>query len=332
MSASSAGRRLPTCQLWHALDQKVDVFICCGSFEDRSRTAAEAIASDAPRHVIVAENGNLKALVSANSERLRDRFGDRSVLAMIDSSDPLETSDGLAKALGRIPRDEPLKYLTDITTFTHESLLILLKLLSLHLGADDKLFFVYTNAAEYSVGDPDGDKWLSKGVVDVRSVLGYPGDYVPSRPSHLVILVGYEHERASGMIEVVEPDSISLGYGRPGTAVDPKHQGANKYFHDLVKKAAGIYGGQVCEFHFSCQDPWDAKRAVLERISRKSGHNALVAPMNTKISTIGAALAALEDESIRLCYAQPLQYNSERYSSPGSECYLFQVPELLRKG
>ena len=56
-----------------------------------------------------------------------------------------------------------------------------------------------------------------------------------------------------------------------------------------------------------------------------SGHNALIAPMNTKISTVGAALLAMEDDTIQLCYATAHQYNEKGYSTPGQECYYFNV-------
>jgi hypothetical protein len=52
--------------------------------------------------------------------------------------------------------------------------------------------------------------------------------------------------------------------------------------------------------------------------------------MNTKISTIGSALAALEEEAIQLCYAQPLQYNYKSYSTPGNTCYLLDFNGLLQ--
>ena len=39
--------------------------------------------------------------------------------------------------------------------------------------------------------------------------------------------------------------------------------------------------------------------------------------MNTKISTLGAAMVALEDESIQVCYAQADVYNANNYSTPG---------------
>jgi hypothetical protein len=143
-----------------------------------------------------------------------------------------------------------------------------------------------------------------------------------------VILVGFEHERAAKLIETFEPSRISLGHGMAGTATNAKHQAATDSFHKLVFDMAARYA-PVESFEFSCSDPWDSKRAILERMKAYPDCNVTVAPMNTKLSTVGCALAALEDERVQVCYAQAMRYNYESYSVPGDSCYLFELPELI---
>jgi hypothetical protein len=302
---------------------RIDVLICCASFESRCRSVADIIEPELIKHALIAENKNLSHYVGENADYLRNRFENCAKDVHIDSTDPLRTADNLDSALKSISIDSQLRYLVDITTFTHESLLILFKLLYLRKKPKDKVTFVYTGASDYSTTEETRDKWLSKGVSDIRSVLGYPGEVLPSRKDHLIILVGYEHQRASKLIENFEPDIISLGYGKPGSETDKKHREANLHFKDLVAKAAVTYG-KIEEFEFSCNDPWDAKQAILKCVQLTLDYNHIVAPMNTKISTIGSALAAIEYESIQLCYAQPLQYNYRSYSTPGNTCYLLQ--------
>jgi len=55
----------------------------------------------------------------------------------------------------------------------------------------------------------------------------------------------------------------------------------------------------------------------------------LLAPMNNKMSTLGAALAAFQCEKIQVCYAPVLEYNFFHYASPGKTCYVVELPELL---
>jgi hypothetical protein len=41
--------------------------------------------------------------------------------------------------------------------------------------------------------------------------------------------------------------------------------------------------------------------------------------LNTKLSTVGVALAAIENPEIQICYAEPEEYNTDGYSKPGKE-------------
>lgn len=321
-------RKLPLNELVTALPDSLDVFVCCASYEDRCLSVAQHMPQVWAGRALVARNARLGALVDPNAERLRSLFGERAEDVMLDFCDPLATADSLGDAFRAIVRTAPQTFLVDITTFTHEQLLILLRLLSFRLQKKDKVLCAYTCAAEYSANSARlEEKWLSKGVADVRSVLGYPGEYMPSRKAHMVVLAGYEHERASKLIEVYEPSLISLGHDKAGSSTDPKHYEPNRRFHALVRESAARYA-LVEDFEFPCNDPWGTKEAILRQLATHLGYNAVVAPMNTKISTVGSALATLEDDTIQLCYAQALQYNYRGYSRPGETCHLFELPEL----
>jgi hypothetical protein len=237
---------------------------------------------------------------------------------------PLKTADSLQQAVGGSVRELPQTYLVDITTFTHEALLILLKLLQLKVKPVDSVTFVYTAALEYSVGDKQDNKWLSKGIGEIRSVLGYPGKMVPTQKLHLVILAGFESERAERFIEEYEPNVVSLGLGDPDSSTNPAHSPVNRAMHRRV--AAQHKDGVT--FMFSCSDPMETRTAIQDRIRQVPDHNVLIAPMNTKLSTVGAALVAFEDDSVQLCYATAHQYNESNYSKPDTNCYLFTVPAI----
>ena len=81
----------------------------------------------------------------------------------------------------------------------------------------------------------------------------------------------------------------------------------------------------IIPFTFSCTDSDKTLEELRRQVAVVPGHNVLIAPMNTKISTVGAALLAMEDESIQLCYATAHKYNMTHYSTPGDECYYFSV-------
>jgi hypothetical protein len=312
------------------IDGDIDLFVCSASYEARCRSVADQIAPARVRHALVAETEHRDRYVSPHGDHLRQMYGERSHAALLSSEDPVVTADALLAGIEVVPQDArgEANVLVDITTFTHESLLILVKLLTVSGFAARKTRFVYASAAEYSVGDDNSEKWLSKGVHEVRSVLGFPGEMLPSRRQHLIVLVGFEHERAAELIQTYEPSVITLGHGRAGSATSKKHEAANRHFHGLVTSMASTYG-RVRKFDFACNDPIDTCAAIEKQMRGVKSMNTVIAPMNTKLSTLGAVLAAKRHEAIQLCYARASQYNYKAYSAPGTDCYLVELPELF---
>lgn len=324
---------IKTCKLADlvkTLDTPIDVFISCASFEIRCRSVADILKGMKIKHILIAYNTNLSNYVGDNLNYLQNIFNEHAKKVPINSGNALKTADELDSALRYIPY-ERYHYLIDITTFTHESLLMLFKLLNDQKKGKNKITFIYTGATEYSIDQQKPEKkWLSKGISNIRSVLGYPGEVLPSRKDHLIILVGYEHERASILIEKFEPNMISLGYGKAGSDISEHIQKANVHFHKLAEQIATRYSASG-NFEFSCNDPCNARDEILKCVQKTPDYNHIIAPMNTKISTIGSALAALEDPSIQLCFAQPSHYNYKHYSSPGDTCYLIDFQDLFKK-
>lgn len=310
------------------IGNNIDLFVCSASYEGRCRSVADQLPVSNVKCAVVAEQEHSARYMSGNGEYLRERFRSATIPVMLDPANPLVTADGLHMGIGKGMPASGGRVLVDVTTFTHESLLMLLKILSFVVTANHEIRFAYVGAAEYSVGEPDELKWLSKGVSEVRSVLGYPGLMLPSRRQHLIVLVGFEHERAAELIRTYEPSLISLGHGSAGTALEDRHQAANERFHRLVAAMASTYG-DVRHFEFSCNDPLDAQRAIERQVRVGRGYNTVVAPMNTKLSTLGAALAAQSDDTIQLCYARANQYNYKGYSIPGDKCFLIELPEMF---
>ena len=306
------------------VDYPVDVFMCCGSYEDRCRNIPDALRKEEVRQALVVENKNLSAIVSKNSDYLRGSFGEKAVDVETNSTNSIITADNIKKALERYAFGTPKKYLIDITTFRHESLLILLSVIRLLRREGDRVELIYCSASEYGVGCSMEDKWLSKGVAEVRTVLGFGGDISPSKQMHLMILVGFEYQRASKLIEILEPSSISLGYGTDASATDETHLPSRRYFFDVLHRMTTMQQN-VKLFPFSCNDPDETKKAIISQMGKFPDHNFVLAPMNTKLSTVGCALAAFDHPEVQICYAQPIHYNFDGYSSPGENCYLFEL-------
>lgn len=295
----------------------MDVFICCASFEARCLSIAEQIDPACVGAVLLAHNDGM---LSGNGVKICERFGDKVKLVAFRIDEPIQTADVLRQALECAISSPEATVVADITTFTHEQLLILLGLL--RAGRRGKrLILAYSGAAEYMVGT---EKWLSHGIREIRSVLGYPGVLLPSRNVHLVVLVGFELERAERLVEEYEPATISLGYARPADSILASMSETNQKFHSqLAGRLENVH-----HFTFSCRDAVATRDAIVAQVAKFPGYSAVVAPMNTKVSTVGAALASSQDPSIQLCYAEAKRYNLEGYSRPGDSFYLVDAPGL----
>jgi hypothetical protein len=299
----------------------IDAFICSASYESRCRSVPDAVDPQLISYAIVCENDELQPPGKENAEYLRKRFESGLSTAALSRIPPIQTADNLTNSVLNILQGGAETILVDVTTFTHESLMILLGILGDLLPENATLFCAYTPASDYAPGVPKELKWLSKGLHEIRSVLGYPGRMLPSRKVHLVVLVGFESERAAKVVEAYEPAVLSLGLGDQEGSVNEKLFDINRYFHgDLARTVP-----RFVNFTFSCVNPWEACAQIENEIARHSGCNVIIAPMNTKLSTIGAVLAARKNLDIQLCYAQAEYYNTRNYSLPSDECILFAL-------
>lgn len=304
-----------------------DVFISCSSFENRCRVIAEKIDSKNIKQALICENKNLIEYVGKNGDYIRHLFKGKVIDVALDTQDPVLSSDNLISALISLNVHSGIKVLVDISTFTHEHLIILTKLLFEYKETWD-ITFVYLGADYCPKTERIEDIWLSKGVKEVRSILGFPGEIIPSRKTYLIILVGYEYERALKLIESFEPDKILLGYGKKGSETSQKERGANSYFQKLVKRMTTTHE-DTGEFEFPCNDPYATAIQLNEILVKEKDFNIVIAPLNTKLSSIGCALVAMRNDTIQLCYAQALQYNYNNYSEAKDYCYMLEYKSLF---
>ena len=295
----------------------MDLFICSASFERRCVSIAEHLVGTPVGHVLIAHNQRFRDIVDANLRFLQERFAGRESTLVVDSADPVLTTTNVVEAIREQRRKSAQRILIDITAFTHETLLILFRVCNQEFDEASVVDFLYAPASEYSIGDEPGDKWLSKGISEVRSVMGYPGGFAPSRDIHLIVLAGFEDYRALSLIQELEPSLVSIGYGDRSEVATGPHQVTNETKVERIRSVLG----SVEAFVFSCYDALSAEETIRKMVRGHDQYNTILAPMNTKISTLGAARVALRDESIQICYAQADIYNYRNYSRPGGDYY-----------
>lgn len=317
---------IPLNELQNSIIADYDLFICFNSFETRSATLSLNCDISRFKQFYIFTSETLREEAKSNLEILKSIIPtEKRDIISIPIDNPVGSADKIKSALYRIRDKSTPKVFIDITTFTHETLLILLAIVKEKIpGA--QVTCAYINAADYSCDtEKQEQKWLSRGIGDIRSILGYSGIIKPSQKTLLMVIVGYEYERAVNIIDSIEPDFLALGYGIASNATTEKNHGANMHYAQLVKQMATYYD-DVEDFTLPCNNPYEAATAIKEQIQKiGQGKNVIIVPMNNKLTTIGAAMVNFEQPDIQLCYAPAIVYNYSAYSTPGETCYLFDL-------
>ncbi len=306
----------------------IDVFLTFCSFEGRCTSISNNLPLAQVKEKIILCNKEMSQETRNNLSKLKDVLGSVVRIEEVDLFQPLMLADKIIEIFRKSCRDEDQKHiLIDITSFTHEALLILIAISRLFPNI---LFdFAYVNAMEYaSESEDNGDKkWLSRGIREVRSVLGYAGDIKPSQKTVLIMMAGYECERAWRLIDSISPEELIITYNNDSGATDQKHGDASKLHADLLKDLAAYYQNPK-SFIISSNNPFETERGLQGVIdSIEKDKNIIIAPMNNKLSTVGAALVAFKRPDIQLCYAPAVVYNTSSYSVGGNKCFLFSLEE-----
>jgi hypothetical protein len=311
--------------LHEELPEHFDLVICSASFESRCQKLVEALNKKIKCNCfLVSYNSNEYQEINDMASELITKLPNAHGLEL-NTDSPVQNAIAINKKLDELFQEPIENLFLDITTFTHETLLIIYKMIHEKKAQFKNLFIGYIGAKEYSVNEPVLEKkWLSSGISMIRSVVGYPGVNSPARKNHLIVLVGFESQRTQSLIDVLQFDTISLGIGHKDDSIELCHLKLNhESYLELMRKYTN-----ADQFCFSLTNPSDAEKHIVEQIEKFPNHNTVIAPMNNKLSTIGASLTAINNPKIQLIYAKPREYNFTGYSEPSNDVYIFKMNSL----
>lgn len=303
---------------------KETVFIGYASFEQRSVIAPLSINNNQIKTAIIFHSkGNDDGIAR---ESMNKHFECVAKFVELDLGDPISIARVLTVTIKELLSSTPVSLVIDITTFTHETLLMLLKLVLTNKDRFRCVRCLYNGADKYSVGDSLDEAWLSKGCKDVRNVIGYPGLLRPSAKNCLILLTGFELERATRLIELIEPDKLLLGSGEEPTSSNNKD--LMDYFHGKFDDWKSSYKNVDCSFfRFSCKNVEKTIETLSRLTAENSEDNFIIVPLNTKLSTIATSIVALQNNKIQVCYSIPETYNTKNYSSPSENITIVSLYE-----
>lgn len=256
------------------------------------------------------------------ARKLRKEFHiDPETTRTVDTNDPIQTRSviaGVASELADLNGE--FSIILDITSFRREELLILVRSVA-EYGIEllKRTHFVYSKASWMG-------SWLSNNVREVRPVIGFPGEVSITKKTHLVLLAGIEHHRALAIIQAYEPYSISLGMVPEDQSVSSEIFERNRELRDWLTR----HFEQVRqEFDFPATDPRELKRKLKQLTADLSEFNVVIAPLNTKLSTLAVGALAVSQPEIQLCYAEVDVYNAGRYSEPSEDIFLVPACDIF---
>lgn len=302
-----------------AVEGRIERIITRISFEERSLILPRVLAHSANISGIAFISGRRSILAETSIAEFQ-KLHPNVKLIEFDTSDPIKTADSIFNGLRTAFRADALaRTIIDVSCFRREELLILLATLKSFDFKKVKAELLYISAKDMA------QDWMTKSAIAHRSIIGYGGLIVPSRKTKLILMMGFEVERAQSIIENYEPAEVIVGLGSQPDSINETLYLRNKsFFEDLRRQFEGFQN----TFEFSARDPIKTAQDLENAVSFDEASNILIAPLNTKISTIGAGLFALKHKRVQIVYAQMEEYNESAYSVPGDEAFVIQA-ELL---
>ena len=293
------------------------LFICSSSFEKRCLIIPNEISKNKSIEAVICYFPNNYVETEKNTENLKNLFLGRYSTIELSFETPLDNYD---KLFDKLTINKKEHIYVDVSTFTRETLLIIIKILSLPMFEATNIHLCYCPSSRYSSYEEGTSlPWLSKGVRIIRSVVGYSGDMSPIKDLLLIILVGFEYERAQTLIEVFEPNKLYLGMALPTDSHNKLLSEINlRNFDKLLEK-----NSQSIKFQFSC-------KKMEQNIENINDYNIVISPMNNKLSTLSIAAIAQKYPEVQICYALANQYNTESYSYPEDFIYVLSLNEIMK--
>jgi len=296
-----------------------DLLFVCASFEPRTTTATECLGKSyrAKNGLLYYNNSEASSdIVKTNLEKLRRLLElkcDRVRTIEGSVNDPVKQFKAIKDAVLDIRASNSFRAITiDSTTFNREALLVAMALIRTnHSSAMTRVLYV----SPFKHGD-----WLSRGFREVRSIIGFPGIQRADQPTMLIVLSGFEPDRVTKIVEEHGPDKVLLGFGNPPTQQSFLER-------NIEEQRKIVFSKQDVErFEFpanSIKACHDCLESLLK--DRLPSHNVIMAPMSTKLSTLGAFLTVEAHPEIQLTYCVPGEYNTQNYSQGATSVFVEMI-------
>lgn len=189
-----------------------------------------------------------------------------------------------------------IKVILDISTFNRQNLLVMLRLLRKVLNVPE-IEIIYTIPEEVN---PE----ISKGAAGFSNIPFFDGRFLIEKRKLLILLIGYEVDRALLLWRELEPSRVIIAEGVEPTAKNFYEK--NKRTVEEVRKF-----GRSEIIQITANDPHKAKDQ-LSKIFKKEleNYNIFVSPFNTKLQAVGLYLAWENNPDVQIVIAFPDKFSA----------------------
>lgn len=289
--------------------------IVCASYEERSTAVVQMLSSAfrARRTVVFvseeyADKGKTPEHLAEISAILRRASGGEPTRIEFQIDRPMAAMRQFENMCRDWHKSEAIASIAvDISTFPRQELLVLLRILD-NLPWSPSIRLFYAEPAKYGTEEPSG--WLTRGVRSVRSVPGFGGTQPPGKKKLLMMFMGHESERAAVTWKRHQPSLTILVI--PFPSYRQELDGVVERTQELL--LPGVVDGQAC-LRVPARGVEESEQAVLKIWKQyHDSHYLMVAPLGTKLQTLGVYRASQIKSDIQITYAIPSVYNFKAYS------------------
>ena len=282
-----------------------DLFICCASFEERCLSSVLKMGINYWTNyaiIFVIEEFLYQKQVDDNLYRLQSELGKRSskgiFIISCQRDNPIDGIAQLKNIWNRCkPRNPEEPFITiDISGFTKIYILELLHYLvtELNLGIPRML---HTTQAYLPTK-------LTKGVTQITTIPHFFGSISLEKETVLVLLLGFEPERALAIWKHFNPaKTVTL-------ITNPPRYGNLDYLKYAEENNSYLLSQPSIEVrNIPADNPYAVKK-VLESIysETRASFNMVIGPFGTKPQVVGVFLFWLEHSRIQIVYSLPVKY------------------------
>jgi len=293
-------------------DEPDDILICCGSPEERCKGITRKLDPNYRANTVLLltytdhESNKRKENIDEMKQRLQ-KVGE-IVEFVIDEGKPIPALKEVIQIIEKYSVQKMKPRITlDISTVIKWHLLILLKA----LDQNDKcgeVRFLYTEPEDYVT---DLFQPLSFGIHQIFPVPTYSGRYDFSRDVLLILLLGYEGDRALALLEEMEPADCLLLIAKP--AYHKEWEGRTE---EMNKGIINIVGKSRIQYVDS-RNPQKVSQQLYSVLSKSKylKYNHVISPLGTKPQTLGLYLyISTNPANSMIIYGSPLKRNDPFYS------------------